>query len=607
MGLGVLSRLLARCAVLAVMLLCTDLKAASSPSTEASVATLLAQAEQAAGANSDQFGILLERLHQSSGRLTQAQQWRLRELDAWRLSFEGDSNKADPIFRNIIKHSGDPSVSALAMSWLIEDELRDHHYVEAYALANTLMEDLPKIPDPRARLVGLGRVIDILNSSTVGQYDLALTYARQMKASFPSAVGQCTASVHETKTLLFAGDLSSDSPRFKKTIDLCMVANRPLLVGLIRLERAGAMVDEGYAKRAIVDLRRMAPAIQKTHYPAYIAMLSLTSAQAYQRLGSATKARELALASLATPGINGSQWLAQAAYEVLYKAEKEIGHDAAALAYYEKYVALEKAAMDDAKARALAYQMVKQQVQAKKMELDALSKQNRILQLRQALASQAQKTSRLFSMLLLVVIAFIVLAMLWLWRSRLRFQWMARHDGLTGVCNREHFFEDAGRTLRRLHRIRSDTCLVVLDLDHFKRVNDTYGHAVGDEVLRRTVTIMRQELGDSGLLGRLGGEEFGILMPACSREQGQEVASRIRRALAATPMVLESKITIMVSASFGLACSTGSVHTLRQLLVEADAALYRAKDGGRNQVVTDARDDASAMVQSPDGQVTLSR
>jgi diguanylate cyclase (GGDEF)-like protein len=183
---------------------------------------------------------------------------------------------------------------------------------------------------------------------------------------------------------------------------------------------------------------------------------------------------------------------------------------------------------------------------------------------------------------------------------------MARHDGLTGVCNREHFFEEAERVLRRLHRTGADTCLVVLDLDHFKRVNDTHGHAVGDEVLRRAVAVARQELGDSGLLGRLGGEEFGILMPACSREQGHEVASRIRRALAATPMMLDPNVTIMVSASFGLACSTGSVHTLRQLLIEADAALYRAKDGGRNQVVTDACDDASAPARSLGNPVTLS-
>jgi len=601
MGVGALVRLVGA-AVIAVVPICAN----AGATRPVGAAALLAQAEKAASIHPDRLPALLEQLHRRSGQLSSAQRWRLRELDAWHLSFRGDPGKADPIFRDIIDHSGDPSVSALAMAWLIKDEFDNHRYVEAYTLTNTLMADLPRVSDPMARRVALGQVIYVLNSSTVGQHDLALSYARQMQASFPSPAGQCSATFFETQTLLFAGKLPSNSSWFQRTIDLCTAAKQPLLVSSIRLDQASHMVDEGHAKRAIAYVHRMAPEIQKTQYPEYIAELSAILAQAYQSLGNAAKARELALASLATPGTGGARWLEQTAYEVLYKAEKKAGNATAALAYYEKYVALDKSALDDAKARALAYQMVKQQVEAKKLKLEALGKQNRILQLRQALADQAQKTSRLFSMLLLVVIAFIVLAMFWLWRSRRRFQWMARHDGLTGVCNREHFFEEAERVLRRLHRTGADTCLVVLDLDHFKRVNDTHGHAVGDEVLRRAVAVVRQELGDSGVLGRLGGEEFGILMPNSSREQGHEVASRIRRAMAATPMMLDSKLTIMVSASFGLACSAGSVHTLRQLLIEADAALYRAKDGGRNQVVTDVCDDASTSARSLADSVTLS-
>src|SRR5690348_17953246 len=105
--------------------------------------------------------------------------------------------------------------------------------------------------------------------------------------------------------------------------------------------------------------------------------------------------------------------------------------------------------MDDAKTRALAYQMVKQDVLSKKMKLDALGKQNRILELRQALASQAQETSRLLIALLVMMLTFIMGAMFWLRRSQLRFRQMARHDGLTGAFNRGYFFDEAGRVVRR--------------------------------------------------------------------------------------------------------------------------------------------------------------
>jgi diguanylate cyclase (GGDEF)-like protein len=591
---------LSKAVVLTGIILCANSVAASSVVIMPSMTVLLAQAEQATNADHARFLSLLAQLHQHEQQLTPAQRWHMRELDAWQLSFEGDYRKADPIFQDIIDHSDDSSLSIIAMAWMVKDKFDGHHYVEAYALANTLMAALPTATDPKARLVGLGRVIEMWNSSNVGQYELALTYARQMKASFPSPEGQCTASVYETHALLYAGKLTGESPEFQKAIDLCIAAKRPLLVDSLRLGQAGQLVDEGHAGRAIVYLHRMTPEIQRTHYPAYIAGLSVTLADAYQSLGDIDNARKFALASLATPGIGSSKWLGQAANEILYSAEKKAGHDAAALTYYEKYVSLYKDAMDDTKARALAYQMVKQQVQDKKLKLDTLGKQNKILELRQALASQAQKTSGLYIALLLVVIAFIALAMFWLRRSQLRFRRMARHDGLTGAFNRGHFFDQAGRLLRRLHKAKAGVCLVVLDLDHFKRVNDTYGHAAGDEVLQHAVMICRRELRGSDVFGRLGGEEFGILMPACSREQGIEIAGRIRHSLASTPIVLSPQTTIMVCASLGLAYSAGADRTLHQLLSDADVALYRAKNAGRNQV--DGGIDVSGNAVSADAE-----
>lgn len=200
---------------------------------------------------------------------------------------------------------------------------------------------------------------------------------------------------------------------------------------------------------------------------------------------------------------------------------------------------------------------------------------------------------------------FFVLAMLWLWRSWRRFRWMARHDGLTGTRNREHFFVEAGRRLRQLHKAKADACLAVLDLDHFKRINDTHGHAAGDQVLRSAATIIGRELRATDLLGRLGGEEFGILISGCSCDQGLEVANRIRHALATTPVTLDSQVTVMVSASLGLACASSSSYMLRLLLIDADAALYRAKEGGRNQVVVDTHAELASVAPPDNSQLPL--
>lgn len=585
--------------VLAVMLPSASARSNSDPVANASsVSALLAKAENAQVSDYLQLPMILEQLHQHDELLSLKQRWHLKLLDAQRLSFDGNFRKAVPMLRDIVDHSGDRVLSVRAMARLIRENFVEHHYVEAYALANTLMAELPHVTDPTAQLEGMDRIISMLNSSTIGQYDLALQYAKQMKATLTSAGAQCVADMAQTNALLYAGKLGSADPRFKQSVNLCLAAKRPLRADALLLNQASAMIDENQAGHAIDLLHRITPEIKKSGYPPHLASLQVTLAQAYLSLGDAKKAQKFALVTTTMSGANRTPWILQAAYKVLYQAEKLDGDDAAALKYYEKYITLKSAAMDDAKARALAYQMVKQQVEAKKLKLDALGKQNKILQLRQALAGQAQKTSRMYNLLLLAVIAFIVLAMFWLRRSQLRFRRMARRDGLTGVFNREHYFDEAERALRRLHKANVDACLVMLDLDHFKKVNDTYGHAAGDEVLRRAVSVCRRELRESDVFGRLGGEEFGILMPACSREQGIAIATRIRQTLAATSMVLDPGTTIMVSASFGLACSAISGHTVSALYADADAALYRAKEGGRNQLAVGTGGDGPATFRA---------
>ena len=570
---------------MAALLLCMDAKASTTSIDNSQAEAWLTQADDAWSNDISRFRGILKQLRQHEDQLTPAQRWHFRLLDARLLGDGGEYAKAEPILYDIIDHSGDLPFSVRAMAALIRDKFLNRDYVSAYALANTLMTELPKVNDPQARLEGMEEVILMLDQNAVGQHDLALRYAREMKALLPSAKGQCYGNALETQSMLYAGKLTSTSPALYAAIDGCLAAGESLQADALRLDLAYEMVDEAHANQAIALLHSIAPEIQSSEYTPYLASLPVTLARAYLSLGDAPKAEEFAQVSIAITGPDSPLWTLQTAYEVLYQAEKKQGHDAAALAYYEKYVAQKTAAMDNAKAIALAYQTVRQQVVSEKMKLETLSKENNILQLRQALTDQAQKASRLFNALLLAVIAFFALAMLWLWRSWRRFRWMARHDGLTRVYNREHFFVEARRTLRQLHKANLDACLIALDLDHFKQINDKHGHAAGDQVLRSAAMIVGRELRSNDLLGRLGGEEFGILIPGCSCDQGLEVANRIRSALASASVMLDSQITVKVSASLGLAFAASSSYTLRLLLIDADAALYRAKEDGRNRVV----------------------
>ncbi|WP_119681567.1 GGDEF domain-containing protein [Indioceanicola profundi] len=163
---------------------------------------------------------------------------------------------------------------------------------------------------------------------------------------------------------------------------------------------------------------------------------------------------------------------------------------------------------------------------------------------------------------------------------------LATTDHLTGVLNRARLFELAGRQLVQSTQRSEPLSMIMLDLDHFKTINDRFGHPVGDRVLQRFATLCREEIRSIDLLGRIGGEEFLVLLPGCDLEVGRAIAERLRRRIEQEAIRLDEDAVsgpghIAVTASAGVAAlETGE--TLEQLLRRADRLLYAAKTQGRN-------------------------
>jgi diguanylate cyclase (GGDEF)-like protein len=167
-------------------------------------------------------------------------------------------------------------------------------------------------------------------------------------------------------------------------------------------------------------------------------------------------------------------------------------------------------------------------------------------------------------------------------REALRDQ--ATRDSLTRLWNRSTILDILQRELARSARERRPLGLLLVDLDHFKNVNDTHGHFAGDAVLSEAGRRMQSDLREYDSLGRYGGEEFLVLLPGCDERSTRSSAERIRAHLANHPMVL-SDTTLKVTASFGGTCVRPGVQcTAEELIRRADEALYRAKDLGRNRV-----------------------
>lgn len=170
-------------------------------------------------------------------------------------------------------------------------------------------------------------------------------------------------------------------------------------------------------------------------------------------------------------------------------------------------------------------------------------------------------------------------------RLELELQRLATTDALTGAANRRCFLEHAEAELARSRRYGLEMSLVMMDVDHFKRINDTLGHARGDAALCRLVQLCAQIVRKQDLLGRLGGEEFALLLPQTSLEDATHLVERLRQHIEVSGLELQAgSPPVALTASFGVTALRVEDLRVEELLGRADQALYRAKDGGRNRV-----------------------
>ena len=161
---------------------------------------------------------------------------------------------------------------------------------------------------------------------------------------------------------------------------------------------------------------------------------------------------------------------------------------------------------------------------------------------------------------------------------------MAETDALTGVLNRRTLFIRGHHELLRAKRLSSSLAVIILDVDHFKRVNDTYGHGVGDEIIRHVASRCQANLRKIDLFGRYGGEEFVIIAVEADSAMAQQLAERIRLAIADMRIPIDGT-ELSVTASFGVTVLTPEIVDLMALVNRADVALYRAKREGRDRVI----------------------
>jgi diguanylate cyclase (GGDEF)-like protein len=157
-------------------------------------------------------------------------------------------------------------------------------------------------------------------------------------------------------------------------------------------------------------------------------------------------------------------------------------------------------------------------------------------------------------------------------------------DGLTQVFNKRYFMETLEREMGRAQRYRRDLSLIMFDIDHFKKINDTYGHLAGDHVLKQLASVIKTRIRREDILSRYGGEEFAIILPEIDTHNSTQFAEKIRALIEKAVFRFEDT-DIPVTISVGVASVAPDVHEAQEFIRRADAKLYEAKEQGRNRVI----------------------
>jgi len=543
---------------------------------------LLERADAIKSANHAEFASLMHRLEEGAAALTGSQRQHLQYLQGWQSAYTGDYAASIRILKSVEEQAKNVTLRFRAGLTIANVSIIAARYEDAFAGLRRLLTLLPAISDPEARAQGLAVAAYLY--SQVGEHDLALQYADRLLREDPGGQGACNGSQLKLDAMYKSGRLQSLGPEYQSGLAICVNRGEILHANAIRSYAARLYVDQKRYDDAIRLLTQHYQEVLQSAYPRLISEFDSLLARAHRGQRSDALAREYAQRAIEHGVKNQYTEPLITANRLLYELALERGDTPAALAFHEKYAAADKGYLDDVSARQLAYERVNHATIANELQIDALNRQNEVLQLEQALARKAAETSRLYITLLLVVIASILLWAYRTKRSQLHFMRLSRVDGLTGIANRPHFIEQAELALESSRKARREVCIVLWDLDHFKSINDKYGHATGDFVLRQTAAACRERLRTGELFGRFGGEEFCVLLPDCSPAQARQRCEELRLGIAAIAAHPGSLVR-NVSASFGIASSESSGYELRQLLAHADAALYRAKRAGRNRVV----------------------
>jgi len=539
---------------------------------------LLTQADAIRSSDPKTFLGLLGRLDKDAAHMSPSQVRHLQLLHAYGQIFSGRHDLVIEQAEKLFAQAPEPDLKVRAGLLVANSAAitRDFSLGLRY-LAKTMELENSVGPELRQTAIGVAAVLH----NQLGQYALGQYYAERLLEQEPTPRNRCFGHQLQVEALWGLGSWVKDDAVVDQAIADCDAQHEAIAANLLRGDMARHWAAQGQAPRAIELLESHLADVEATRYPRLIGEIHGLLAEYKLMVGDINGAEQNARSALAKGAKDAYSLPLVAAHKVLYEVALRRGNLPAALGEYRAYAEADKARLDEIKAREFAFQLSRSELQQKNQAIQLLSKQNEVLRLQQEVTKQSARSSQL----LLGLLAFLVVSLVY-WgfkvkRTQKRFQHLAQVDTLTGICNRAHLRQQAEDAIAQCRSRGWPVGMLVFDLDNFKGVNDRYGHAGGDWILEQVAQACAGVCRGGELFGRLGGEEFGIVLPDRDLDATERVAEACRAALATidTSGLGES---FTVTASFGCTVTVLSGYDYERLLAHADEAMYAAKHGGRN-------------------------
>jgi len=532
------------------------------------------------------FSLGLDQLDGQQSSMSAYQVCHYNFLKAYRTAFTGQAQLAVKDMEQVLPLCDDLRAKIRLNALIANISAISGDYLKASEQIDNAIKNANQTEDQLSKSIaysGASTVYSVMN-----QYDLSVKYSELLYNNSPSEENQCRMLFYQAVQILEEQGANADYTTVNEHIRQCELSGHQLWAHTMVLKSVHHQLQNNPVNEALLQkvndiMEPIRSEVSDTPYvnvkASYLAVESKLSyhAKKYEL------AKQMAEETLKLNTTLGNTEHLIIALEVLENIYKDEGDFSKTYQYLDQRNAAEMAIYDESQAKQMAFMTVKHANLAKGFELEQLNRQNTMLALEKQLASQETSNQRLVILLILTLLG---LLMLWMMKIKKRhdyFKDVSEIDHLTKVLTRKAFEEQVFVLLEQAHEQGQEVHVSIMDLDHFKSVNDNHGHLVGDWVLKNVVYACKDLMEENMLFARLGGEEFCVVMAGVSAGQMAEKLEAMRLTIEQLDCS-ESGAELKVSASFGVTSTRFSGYKLAMLLTHADIALFEAKNKGRNQI-----------------------